>query len=354
MPRFLPLSVLLAVLPAFAAPVPHVTPDDKVTDPAKFIPTRTYHTRSGTVVGVLIADAVKVMGRDGRSSQADAIAFSAKGGSYNWLYVPVEGGEQISNLMLKVGEKGTDTVTFPKLSMASPKTTDWAVKGFALAEVTVNDSKGAPADEAFVASAVKVVDGSKAYPLVAADVVAAAKAEYAKHVKGMSKELDEAMAKSQKAAVADQKPSGKVEDDELIHVTWLSDTEQLAVTFLTKRKDGVWHKGGGGANLDDGLRNPPALPVVPPEKKDDEPGQVVAKRRPPPPDLTEVTWGTGFGVEFGRSYIYSKAGKLERTVTLTPTAFKLEVPPPPAGRDGPFPLPPLPPGELPPPAAQKK
>ena len=357
-----PLAALaLIAAAAAAAPVPKGVPDDPATDPATFLPTRTYHPRPGKAVGVLVADAVKVMGRDGRSSQADAIAFSAGGGSYNWLYVPVEAGEQITNLTLKVGEKGAEAVTFPRLSMASPKTTaGWGLKGaFALAEVTVNDGKGAPAGEAFVASAATLLDGSRAYPLVAADVVAAARGEYAAHVKGVAKELDEAMGKSRRAAVGDEKPSGKAADDELVHVAWLPDSEQLAVTFLTKRTDGVWQKGGGGANPDD-LRDPPALPVLPPpgEKKDD-PAPAAAKRRPPPPAPAEVTWGTGFGVEFGRTYQYGKTGRLERTVTLSPVAFKQVIPPPPAvgggGRE-PFALPPAPPkpGEPPPPAAPKK
>lgn len=345
---------LLGSAVAVAAPVPASIPDEKQTDPAKFLPTRKYAPRPGTAVGVLVADAVKVMARDGRGSQADAIAFSRDGGSYNWLYVPVTDGAQITNFKIKVGEKGDGTETYPKLSMACPKTTkDWGVTSpFTLVEVTVNDGKGAPADEAFVASAVKVVEGTKAYPLVAADVVKTAQAEYAKYTAAIKKELEEVMAKSQKDALGDEKPTGPVKDDDIVHVTWLPADEQLAVTFLTKRTDGAWKKGGGGANP---AIDPPALPVLPPKKGDGTEPVAAEPAPPPPPDLTEVTWGTGFGVEFGRTYVYSKEGKLVKTVTLTPVAFKQVIPPPPAvGR--PFPLPVLPgnPGDPPPPAAPKK
>lgn len=309
------LAGLLAAAPALAAPVPTAIPNDTVTDPAKFVPTRRYAPREGTAVGVLVADAVKVMGRDGRSSQPDAIAFAADGGSYNWLYVPVDDAPQITGLQVKVGTKGETTVVYPKLSMASPKTTKgWGVSDkFALVEVTVNDGKGAPADEAFVASGVRVLDGTKAYPLKAADCVSGARAEFAKHTEAIKKDLDAAMAKSQKAALEDKQPSGKVATDEVVHASWITADEQLAVTVLTKWSDGAWQKGRGGAN-------PGFDPPVPPG------GGAI----PPPPDFAEVTWGTGFGVEFGRRYLFNKDGKLAKTVTLSPTAFKLEVPPPPA------------------------
>ncbi len=347
MNRLASLVLLAAVVALTAAPVPTSTPPDTpATDPAKFVPTRTYTARDGTVVGVLVADAMPVMSRDGRSSQADAIAFSRDGGSYNWLYVPVEANPQITNLQVRVGPKGGTTVVFPKLSMASPKTTAaWGVsEKFTLVEVTVNDGQGAPADEAFVASAVKVVEGTKAYPLKANEVVTAAREQFGKFTAAIKKDLADAMAKSQKAALNDEAPSGKVKTEELLHVTWLPADEQLAVTFLVKQSDGAWKKGGGGANLDDGLRDPPALPV--------KPGGGAQIAPPPPPrDDTGVTWGTGFGVEYGRTYVYSKDGKLVKTVTLAPTAFKLDLPPP-AVRGKFFPLP-VPPVADPPPPIKK-
>ncbi len=347
MNRLASLALLTAVGALAAAPVPTTIPDTPATDPAKFLPTRAYTARDGTVVGVLVADAGPVMSRDGRSSQADAIAFSRDGGSYNWLYVPVEANPQITNLQVRVGPKGGTTVVYAKLSMASPKTTAaWVVsEKFTLAEVTVNDGQGAPADEAFVASGVKVVEGTKAYPVKANEVVTTAREQFAKYSTAIKKDLSDAMAKSQKAALNDEAPSGKVKTEELLHVTWLPADEQLAVTFLVKQSDGAWKKGGGGANLDDGLRDPPALPV--------KPGGGGAQIAPPPPrDDTGVTWGTGFGVEYGRTFVYGKDGKLVKTVTLAPTAFKLDLPPP-AVRGKFFPLP-VPPVADPPPPVKKE
>ncbi len=336
MNRLASIALMTVAAALAAAPVPTSIPDTPATDPAKFLPTRTYTARDGTVVGVLVADAVPVMSRDGRSSQPDALAFSRNGGSYNWLYVAVEANPQITNLQVRVGPKGGSTVVYPKLSMASPKTTAaWGVsEKFTLVEVTVNDGQGAPADEAFVASTVKVVEGTKAYPLKAGEVVTTARAEFVKLTAAMKKDLADAMAKSQKAALGDEAASGTVKTEELLHVTWFPAEEQLAVTFLAKQSDGAWKKGRGGANLDDGLRDPPPLPV--------KPGGGGAQIAPPPRDDTEVTWGTGYGVEYGRTYVYSKDGKLVKTVTLAPTAFKLIVPPPPAvGRPGFDPPPPV-------------
>jgi len=324
-----------------AAPVPKGT-DEAVADRKTYLPQRAYQPRSGKAVGIAVSDVAKMMGREGRSSQADALGFSSNGGSYNWIYVPMDENPQITNLNVRVGEKGDDTIQFPKLGMATLKRIEpWGVKNtYTLVEVEVNNGTGAPADEAFVASKMTVLEGTKAYPLKVDDCVAKAKSLYKDYQKDNAKALDVAMAKAMKDALADKNATGPRETAELMHITWLTKEQRLVVRFQTTITDGDYKNGGGGANVDGG--DAPAVAV--PEK-------AVAKRPPPPPgDFPKVRWGTQFGIEFGRSYEFSLDGAALGTKTLAAEGFKKVLPPPPAGniRGGPFPLPPAPLPVLPP------
>ena len=300
--------IVLGSASLLAAPVPKDT-DEPVVDRKKYLPNRAYQPRPGKVIGVAVSDVVGMMGREGRSSQADALGFSSDGGSYNWMYVPMDDMPQITNLNVRVGPKGEET----------------------LVEVEVNNGKGAPADEAFVASKMRVVDGSKAFPINVDDCVAKAKALYAGYRKENAKKFEEAMAKAGKDALAEKKATGPREAAELMHVTWLTKENRLVVTFQTTLTDGAYQIGGGGANLDGVDPVPEAVPV-----------KAVAKRPPPPRDLPGVRWGTQFGIEFGRSYEFNIDGAALGTKTLAAERFKKELPPPPAGIGRLFELPPPP------------
>ncbi len=309
-----PTVVLLAsaMAPLAAAPVPKDT-DEPVLDRKKYLPTREFQPRAGKVVGVVVSDVVGMMGRDGRSSQADALGFSSNGGSYNWMYVPMEGMPQITNLNVRVGEKGDQTVQYPKLGMATlPRIAAWGVKSpYTLVEVEVNGGMGAPADEAFVASNMAVVEGSKAYPLKVEDCVAKAKAMYKEYQKTDAKKLDAALAKSRKDALGERAATGPRETADLMHITWMTKEQRLVVTFQTTITDGAY-KGGNGAGLDGGEVPAVAAPAV--------------ARRPPPILDEGGRWGTQFGIEFGRRYEFNGDGAALGTKTLAPEGFKKELP----------------------------
>ncbi len=319
----------------FAAPVPKDT-DEPVVDRKKYLPNRVYQPRAGKVIGVAVSDVAGMMGREGRSSQADALGFSSDGGSYNWMYVPMDDMPQITNLNVRVGAKGEETIQFAKLGMATLKRIEpWGVKSaYTLVEVEVNNGKGAPADEAFVASKMAVVDGSKAFPIKVDDCVAKAKALYAGYRKDNTKAFDEAMAKAGKDALAEKKATGPREAAELMHVTWLTKENRLVVTFQTTLTDGAYQLSGGGANLDGLELVPEAVPA--------KPG---GARPPPPRDLPGVRWGTQFGIEFGRSYEFNIDGAPLGTKTLAAEGFKKELPPPPAPNIKGLPALPLPPNK---------
>ena len=339
MPRTLLFS-LVAVSSAAAAPVPvGPPPDEVVTDRAAFLPTGKYQPLPGTVVGVLASDIAPAVALDGRSGPPDAMGFGRDGMSYRWVYLPADGTPLITNLTLPVGVKGDKKAVFPALNMANPKTAKAAgVKAtYALVEVEVNDGAESPASEGFVATKVKVLDGSKDYPLDVAATVERLKKTHREYVAGQQKAVDAGLEAARKKALGDGKPTGPKETAEVMLVTWAAETERLRVTFRTTVTDGAYQFGNGAE-----MRDPPALPVIPPGAA------------PAPPIRPEgVRFGTSYGVEFGRAYEVAKDGGLVRTRTLAVEGFQRVLPPPLAApRKGPLPVvPDKGPGPAKPPAA---
>jgi len=325
--RSLFLLPLAALGVAVAAPVPAGPTVEVVADAKGFTPHRKYLAHPGTVVGVVASDVAAAQGREGRSGPPDAMGFSVDGSSYNWMYTPsMAANALITNLRVKVGRKGDALVVYPKLDMARPKTVAaWDITAaYFLAEIEVNDGKGCPADEAFVATKMKRLDGTKAFPLKLDELVKAAKGRFATDA---DKAIDAATwEKARQDALGDRKATGPKETRDVMYATWLPDAKRVRLAFLRTVTDGDY-KRGGGANFD-----PPALPL---------PGGGV--RPPPPPrEFGGARWGTQFGVTFATAYEFNTAGTLVAVKTTKPTATKTELPPPPMNPRGPFPLPPPP------------
>jgi hypothetical protein len=314
-----------------AAPAPADT-DEAVKDRAAFIPQRKHKPLPGKVVGVLVSDVVKIMGYDGRGGPPDAMAFSRDNQSYRWVYVPAQDRGLINGLQVPVGEKGDKKAVYERLNMANAQTVkQWDVtKSYALVEVEVNDEQGSPAIESFVATKMKVLDGSTEYPIVVADAIDKCKKKYKAYVEDQKKAIDAAMKESQEKAIKDKKPTGPRDTAELFYVTWMPEKERLRVVFRTTITDGAYETGGG---VDPRL--PPGRDRLP--KDDKSPAFKVAPPRP-----GTFRWGTQFGVEFGRAYEVDKKGEIVRTQTLAIEPFKHELPPPPVRGGGPRELPPPP------------
>ncbi len=304
--------------------------DEPLKDRAGFIPNRKQEPLKGTVVGILLYDGQPVLSTEGRSGPADQLCFAHNGNSYRWVYVPVMGQAQITNLRVPVGEKEGQVQVFPSLDIARPhNVTPWGVTAhYALVEVEVNSGLGSPKNDSFVATRMKVLDGSPAYPLRTAEVVKQLKVRYAEYVKTQSQGTEASMSEARQKAIKDGKATGPRETSELMFLTWLPETQRLRAHFLTKISDGQYTFVDGGAGPQaDPRRLPPGGP---------------AKIRPPFPQKFKT--GVTFGVEFGMAYEVSKEGKLVRTQSLAPTTFETRLPPPP--RIGPRPVPlPLPPAK---------
>jgi hypothetical protein len=306
-----------------AAPAPTES-DNVVKDRTSFLPVRKYQPLPGKVVGVLVSDVAKVMSLDGRGGPPDAMGFSRDSQSYRWIYVPVADKPLITGLTVPIGEKGEKNVTYAKLSMANAQTVkQWDVNvPYALVEVEVNDNQGSPAIEGFVATKMKVLDGSDDYPIKVAEVIDTLKKKYKTWQDEQQKTLDAAMNDAATKALKDEKATGPRVTDEVMHVTWLPKEQRLRVAFRTTITDGAYKFSEGGVG------------PVPPKG---------GAFPPPPPPRMKVRYGTEFGVEYGRAYEVSKKGDVVKTQTLTPESFQKDLPPPPAG--GRFPIDRLPPGK---------
>jgi hypothetical protein len=258
-----------------------------------FIPTGPAPALPGKTVGVLVSDAQGVMALSGRGGPADALCFSHNGGAYGWVYVAVKDKPLIGALELPVGQKGDKKQRFDNLSMANPATVKkWGVaEPYALVEVEVNGGLGCPAGESFVATSIKVLDGSAEYPLQVAKAIEDLRNRYRSYLKEQQKSIEAAMSQAAKNALKERAPTGPRETSEVLYVTWLPETKQLRVHFRTMITDGAYSYGRGIEPLADGAIPGPARP----------------------PRDRGVRFGTMFGVELGMAYEVSRTGAVERT-----------------------------------------
>jgi hypothetical protein len=339
------LVAAVAAVSLFAAPVESVT-RDTFKDRKGFIPFRKYQSLPGKVVGILVSDVSAMMSQEGRGGPADAMGFSMDGGSYRWVYVPVKERPMITNLTLAVGEKGDRTKTYPSLSMASAETIkQWDIRGpYALVEVEVNDGAGAPADEAFTATKMRQLDGTREFSLNLSEVVKELRKRSQDYLRDHGKQIDDALAAAEKKALGDRKKTGPRETAEVFYLTWLPEKERLQVRFRTRITDGAYAFGGGAPTPPFPLPPPPLPPAG---KGAAAPGPPVLRPPPPPPGgFRGARFGTQFGIEVGVAFEVTKSGKVSSVLELPIESFQAELPPPPGvgpGRGLPVDLPPPPP-----------
>lgn len=313
--------------------------DEPIKDRASFLPQRKYEPLKGTVIGMLVYDPQPILSTEGRSGPKDELCFSVNGNSYRWVYVPVSDRPQITNLRVPVGEKeNVQFKNYPALDMARPpNVVRWGVvTQYALVEVEVNDGLGSPKNDSFVATKMRVLDGSKQYPLHTGEAIKTLKGRYAAYLKAEAKAIEAGMSKAQKKAIGDGKATGPREPSELMYVTWMADSKRLRVHFRTRITDGQHQYVEGGPRF-----RPNPLPL-PPGKG----GKVKVPPPPPPPPLKrQFKIGTSFGVELGMAYEVDREGKLVRLQQLPLETFEHRLPPPPAigPRGRPVPLPATPP-----------
>jgi hypothetical protein len=323
------LTVAALIAGAWAVLAADIEPDDVVKDRKAYIPFRKHDPLKGKTVALLVNDVKAYMSFDGRGGPADAMGLSINNNSYRWIYVPSNAvNPLISGLNVEVGEKPGKRKMYPKLGMANPtEVKQWGITApYSLVEVEVNDGEGAPPGEAFVATKMKQVDGTKAFPLNVTKTIEMLRKRYAADSKGAVKKAEAVMEAEGKKVLKERKVTGPRTTETLEYMTWLTGKDTLRVAFRTKISDGSYKEVEGG-----GIR-PFPLPV-PPKKGA---GAAAVRFPPPPPPRFKVKVGVTFGVEFGFAYEVDKDGKVTKRQELKPQAFSKELPPPPrvGGRPG--------------------
>ncbi len=298
--------------PLLSVPVPSAG-SATITDRKGYIPFRRHVPLPGKIVGVLVRDAQPVLTLEGRSGPADQMCLGYGGGSYRWVYVPVKQNPMIGSLMLGVGDKG-ERKRFDNLSMASSTTIgQWDVKGkYALVEIEVNDGLGSPAMDAFVATRMRRMDGTREFPFKLEEVIEDLRKKYEQQVKDQVRQIDTAMEMAAAEALKDRKATGPRDRVEVMFVTWIPETERLRVHFRTAIMDGDY-KYSGGVNVELGPRTMALRPGV-------RPGDLQQPSLP-----NGLRQGKQFGIEFGNAYEVSKSGKVEKTLTLPIESFQREL-----------------------------
>jgi hypothetical protein len=322
------IAALAATVPAFAVPAPAEKKSDTIADQENFIPQRKHMAVAGKIIGVLVADPQAVLSTEGRSGPLDELCIGWNGGSYRWVYVPVKEKAMIQNLQVPLPDGKLKA--YPSLSMANPANVKpWGIETpYALVEVEINDGAGSPVNDSFVATKMRKLDESKEYPLQVAKVIGELRKKYETLLSDRQKDLDAAMDEAATKLLKDRKPTGPREKSTIMFVTWMPEPEKLVVRFRTTITDGEY-KYGNGINIE--LR-PVPLPPGPPQGG------------PAPPRLPNgLRYGTQFGITVGAQFEVSKTGKIDGMKTLESKSFSKELPPPPAFRGRPVPLPVLPP-----------
>ncbi len=281
-----------------------------VADRAGSFPHQKHEPLPAKAIGILVAEPGKLLANEGRSGPPDHICFARGKVSYRWVYMVTEApNPQISNLQVPTGLKGEVVQVYPSLAMANSEIAkSFGIVGkYVLVEAEVNQGLGSPAVDAFVATKLKVVEGTREYPFKTAEVVARIQQVHAGWLAGQMPAAQRAVDGLALKIVPGGKLPGPSEKAELMSVSWLPDTERIRIQFRTKLSDGDYRMiGAGGAA---------PIPGGPP--------------RPAPPLIKA---GTTFGAEFGRCYEVSKTGAIVAFEVMPLETFVNVLPLPPAVR----------------------
>src|SRR5262249_30043277 len=170
-----------------------------------------------------------------------------------------------------------------------------------------------PKTDSFVATQIRVLEGSKEYPLNTEKVIAQIKAKFAEYHDKSAKAVEEAMDRAARWAIGDRKPTGPRQNEKLMYVTWMPETERLRVSIQVKLTDGDYQ-------FVEGPVRPGEEGKVPPMK-----GTVEGQTQGP----AKVRTGTAFAITIGVMYEIDKQGKLVGTevAPFTRSTWQLPIPP---------------------------
>ncbi len=335
----------------FAAPLPRSPV--VVTILAKdFFPFQKYEELPGKVIGILVSNPQWCLEQENRSGPLGSIVFARNGFSYRWVYVEGNKNSPIRNLALpiikqkkqdndappemidaknglrKQPQQKIELKTFPFLEIANEHNLKQLQiqRKFCLVEMEVNNGAGSPTVDALVATSIRVLDQSKAYPLNLDKLIPQLRQQYDRFLTDQNKSIEEAMSEAAEKAKpkTNSTASGFREQQTVMFVTWMEKSQELNVRFKTRLSDGFYTYTN---NIRIELRRPRLkgnpLPIVQSQ-----------------PIQRDFRQGCEFGVYFGHGYTIDRFGKVigEENMAIDTFTHKLEGP---KFKSQPIALPPL-------------
>lgn len=256
-----------------------------------------YAPLPGRAVGMLVSDARAALAEEGRAGPADAVLFSRDGASYRWLYLTVGRGERGDPATVEVGVKEGEEQTFENLVLASSEILSrrGIAAQYALVEVEVNAGKGSPSTDRFVATGLRVLDGSPDFPARIDSLVKDTLQDCRTREPPEAKQLFEKLRQETLPGSAPLQRDLKVTP----HITWLSQERRVDVTCT--------------------------VAIVGQERK---PSIGIVRQQPFRAEDTEASFhGKQFGVTWSRSFAITPAGRTELKSETAVVPFTRIVPP---------------------------
>lgn len=316
-------ALAMAVGPMSAAqPGP---PEGRMGDVSKTGAVAGYLPLPARAVGVVILDPGAVFAFERRLGPPGAAAFSRGAGRYRWFYVREGPDGKGERLNFGTGPAGAERIAIGGLTLARADT----LRGrgidapFALVSVEVNEGAGSGPEASFAATDLRVLDGTRDYPLRTAEVVARLEKDDRAGRDPLPApartELERARSDAQ-PLLRQSRTRGRFERSESsrTYVTWLPEPERLRVEIVTRIAEGEYFTGKGTEPMRPGLD-------------------------PTRPGASDVglRYGIEYGVELGTVHEVTKAGETATSRPIPPHRFVQRTGPPGGA----------PPGALPPGAA---
>jgi hypothetical protein len=272
----------------------------------QLFPNRKHQALPGKAVGVLALGDKSLLAAEGRKGPDDVLYFSTGGQSYRWLYLPLKQKPLIGGLNIRVGGDG-QTHRFDGLGLATRENLKlWDIaRPYTLVEIEVNGGLGSPAGENLVATRIRSLEETEAFPFKTADVVAHLRRHYESWERTLAPAVEEILRQQQVQALGDRPRTGPREKSDVFYISWLPDSQRLQVRWRTQVSDGAYQQ---ATVLE---RSKPSVHAQP----------VVREK--------QVRHGTSFGAEYGLAYEVSTKGRVERTQMMAPEGFRKVIPPPP-------------------------
>jgi hypothetical protein len=256
-------------------------------DKSLSLPIQKFDPLPGKVVGVLASNSQALFANEGRKGPADAVTFGTGTGSQHWIYVPDQKKPMIAAMRLPIGQEGKQQQRFNRLNFATQENLKAAgiTQPFTLAEVEVNGGLGCPAAQAFVATAIKPVEGTKLYPLKVSEVMDRLQSRFDQWKSGRPSSLETTLAAKRNELGWLKGKDSRRSEEQIVYVTWVPARQVLQAQILSRLQE----------------RDPLAVlarPAIAYEGDDGAPPKTKAERV--------------IGAEEGLGFEVSRFGKVER------------------------------------------